>query len=100
MKAPLAAIVIALGLAGAVQAHAQISPDATTSATAQKALLAALGDKAKDLTVTVSQGAAQLQGWARQPGDVNQARYVVSQLPGIQQATSEQVHTWSSTDRY
>ena len=80
MKAPLAALAIALGLAGSIQAHAA---DATTAASAQQALVSAMGDKAKDITVEVSQGTARLQGWAQQPGDVDQARYVVSQLPGV-----------------
>lgn len=96
MKAPLAALAIALGLAGSIQAHAA---DATTTTSAQQALVSAMGDKAKDITVEVSQGTARLQGWAQQPGDVDQARYVVSQLPGVTQATSTQVHTWLATDR-
>ena len=97
MKAPLAALAIALGLVGSIQAHA--ADATTTAASAQQALVSAMGDKAKDITVEVSQGTARLQGWAQQPGDVDQARYVVSQLPGVTQATSTQVHTWLATDR-
>jgi phage I-like protein len=95
MKSPLAILVLAIGLAGA--AHAQTAN--TESATAQQALQTAMGDKAKDLTVNVSNGVATLQGWAKQPSDVDQARYIVSKSPGITQAYSTQVHTWNSTNR-
>jgi osmotically-inducible protein OsmY len=100
MKAPifpLASLAIALGLAGSIQA--QTADGTTTATSAQQALVSAMGDKAKDIAVEVSQGKARLQGWAQQPGDVDQARYIVSQLPGITRAISTQVRTWSTTDR-
>ncbi|MGS5089090.1 BON domain-containing protein [Hydrogenophaga sp. A37] len=98
MKAPIASLAsfaIALSLAGPIQAQ---TADATTATNAQQALVSAMGDKAKDITVEVSQGKARLQGWAQEPDDVDQARYVVSQLPGITRAISTQVHTWSATN--
>jgi osmotically-inducible protein OsmY len=96
MKSPLAILALTLCLAGA--AHAQAATN-TEGATAQQTLQAAMGDKAKDLTVSVSNGVANLQGWAKQPSDVDQARYIVSKVPGITQAHSTQVHTWNSTNR-
>lgn len=93
MKSPIAILVLAIGLAGA--AHAAT----TEAATAQQTLQTAMGDKAKDLTVSVTDGVATLQGWAQQPSDVDQARYIVSKVPGITQAYSTQVHTWTTTNR-
>ncbi|AOW14803.1 hypothetical protein LPB72_20435 [Hydrogenophaga crassostreae] len=95
MKSPLAILVLAIGLAGA--AHAQTAT--TEGVAAQQALQTAMGDKAKDLTVSVTNGVASLQGWAQQPSDVDQARYIVSKAPGITQAHSTQVHTWTTTNR-
>lgn len=68
------------------------------AAAAQSALATRLGDKARDLTVTVSQGVAELHGFAQQPRDVELARYVVSQVPGVTAAYSAGVHTWTTTN--
>ena len=94
MKSPLAILVLAIGLAGA--AHAATT---TPADSAQQALQTAMGDKAKNLTVEVADGVAQLQGWAQQPSDVEQARYIVSKAPGVTEAYSTHVHTWSTTTR-
>ena len=60
-----------------------------------------MGEQAKDLTVTVdTQGVANVDGWAQQPKQIHQARYVVSKVPGVTQAYSAGVLTWSSTDTY
>ena len=95
MKNPLAILVLAIGLAGAAQAQ---STD-TEAKAAQQALQTTMGAKAKDLTVTVANGVATLKGWAQQPSDVEQARYIVGQTAGVTQAQSSQVHTWNTTNR-
>jgi osmotically-inducible protein OsmY len=58
-----------------------------------------VGEKAKDLTVTVSNVVTTLQGWTQQPSDVDQARYIISKPPGVNQVYSSQVHTWTTTHR-
>lgn len=91
----LALTLAALGLS---MAHAG---ETGIAAKAQQTLTQEMGATAKDMTVTVDdQGVATLQGWAREPKDVNQARYLVSRVEGVKTAYSSGVRTWSSTDRY
>ncbi len=60
-----------------------------------------MGATARDMTVAVDgNGIATLQGWAQNPKDVNQARYLVSRVEGVKTAYSTGVRTWSSTDKY
>jgi osmotically-inducible protein OsmY len=63
---------------------------------AQQALATQMGDSAKDLTVDVQDGVAQLRGWTDSPSEVDKARYLVSKVPGVKQSYSIHVHTWSS----
>lgn len=93
----IATLAIAAGLAAPFAAQADDT--AKLTAAAQAAIQTALGERAKDLTVTVSQGVATVQGWALQPHDVDVARYAVSQVPGVTQAHSSGAHTWTTTDR-
>lgn len=95
MKSYLSILAITAA-AFAVQVQAADTDPLATAA--QSALTAQLGAKAKDLTVTVSQGVAELHGFAQQPRDVELARYVVSQVPGVTTAYSAGVHTWTSTN--
>ncbi len=97
MKSLIATLAIAAGLAAPFAAQADTSTN--LNAAAQSAMQTALGERAKDLTVTVSQGVASIQGWALQPHDVDVARYVVSKVPGVTQAYSSGARTWTATDR-
>lgn len=97
MKRFIATLAIAAGLAAPFAAQA--NDTAKLNAAAQTAMQTALGERAKDLTVTVSQGVATIQGWALQPHDVDVARYVVSKVPGVTQAYSGGARTWTTTDR-
>lgn len=58
-----------------------------------------MGSEAKDLKVSVDQGTINLMGWVKGPREVNQARYIVSKLPGVEHAYSSGVRTWVATDR-
>lgn len=95
MKSPVAALIVAFALAGSFQAHA--GPAESTQA--QQALQSAMGEKAKDLSVSVDNGVAEIKGWADEPRDVLQARYIVSKVDGITEARSTQVRTWNATDK-
>jgi hypothetical protein len=64
----------------------------------QQALVEKMGDKAKELSVTVDQGTVRLSGWVHGPREVHQARYLVSKLPGVERAYSSGVRTWVTTD--
>ncbi len=97
MKSFIATLAIAAGLAAPFAAQATETAD--LSNTARSAMQAALGERAKDLSVTVSQGVARIEGWALQPHDVDVARYVVSKVPGVTQAYSAGARTWMATDR-
>lgn len=91
----LALTLAALGLS---MAHAS---ETEIAAKAQQTLKQEMGATAKDMTVTVDgNGVATLQGWAQQPKDVSQARYLVSRVEGVKAAHSSGVRTWSSTDKY
>ena len=96
MKSPIAALLVTFALAGSFQAHA----GPAESAQAQQALQSAMGEKAKDLSVTVDKGVAELKGWAQEPRDVLQARYIVSKVDGVTEARSTQVRTWKATDKH
>lgn len=96
MKSPIAALLVTFALAGSFQAHA----GPAESAQAQQALQSAMGEKAKDLSVTVDNGVAELKGWAQEPRDVLQARYIVSKVDGVTEARSTQVRTWKATDKH
>jgi hypothetical protein len=95
MKAPVAALFVAFALAGSFQAHA----GPAESAQAQQAIQSAMGEKAKDLSVSVNDGVAELKGWAQEPRDVDQARYIVSKVSGVTAAHSTQVRTWEATNK-
>ena len=95
MKSPIAALAVAFALAGSFQAHA----GPAESAQAQEAIQLAMGEKAKDLSVSVNDGVAELKGWAQEPRDVDQARYIVSKLDGVSKAYSTQVRTWEATNK-
>lgn len=89
----LALTLAALGLSMAHAGETEIA------AKAQQTLRQEMG--AKDMTVAVDgNGVATLQGWAQQPKDVSQARYLVSRVEGVKAAHSSGVRTWSSTDKY
>ena len=93
--ASLALTIAALGLS---MAHAG---ETGIAAKAQQTLTQEMGATAKDMTVAVDgNGVATLQGWAQEPKDVNQARYLVSRVEGVKTAHSSGVRTWSSTDKY
>jgi hypothetical protein len=77
--------------------HSQTTPY-PTPATVQQVLMEKMGDKAKDLTVTVEQGTVSLRGWAHGPREVHQARYLASKLPGVERAYSGGVRTWVASD--
>ena len=96
MKSPVTALLVAFALAGSFQAHA----GPAESNQAQQALQSAMGDKAKDLSVSVDNGVAELKGWADEPRDVLQARYIVSKVNGVTEARSTQVRTWNATDKH
>jgi hypothetical protein len=74
------------------------TPSDATPEIAQQALVAQMGDAARNLTVSVDRGEARLSGWAKGPKEVNQARYLVSKLAGVEHAYSSAVHTWNSSD--
>ena len=99
MKTLFATLALATGLAGPFAAQAADTAPSDMTTAAQVAMQTALGDRARDLTVTVSQGVARIGGWALQPHDVDLARYAVSQVPGITHAYSGGAHTWRATDR-
>ena len=69
-----------------------------TAEAVQQALALKMGDKAKDLVVSVEQGSVNLSGWAQGPGEVHQARYLASKVPGVQRAYSSGMRTWVTTD--
>lgn len=94
-SATLALTLAALGLSMAHAGETEIA------AKARQTLTQEMGATAKDMTVAVdSNGVATLQGWAQEPKDVNQARYLVSRVEGVKTAHSTGVRTWSSTDKY
>jgi osmotically-inducible protein OsmY len=64
----------------------------------QQALVEKMGDKAKELSVTVDQGTVNLSGWVHGFREVHQARYLASKLPGVERAYSSGVRTWVTTD--
>ena len=97
MKSFIVTLAIAAGLTAPFVAQANDTTNLST--TAQSAMQAALGERAKDLNVTVSQGVARIEGWALQPHDVDVARLVVSKVPGVTQAYSAGARTWMATDR-
>ncbi len=96
MKSPIAALLVTFALAGSFQAHA----GPAESDQAQQAIQSAMGEKAKDLSVTVDNGVAELKGWAQEPRDVLQARYIVGKVDGVTEARSTQVRTWNATDKH
>lgn len=98
----LASVALTLAALSLAPAHAGVAEqNAATAAAAQQTLQAEMGDLAKDLTVAVdTQGIANLDGWAKGPKQVDQARYIVSKVPGVTQAYSSGVLTWSTSDRY
>ena len=77
MKSSYAAsIALTLAALSLVPAHAGVAQqNSAASAVAQQALVGAMGEQAKDLTMTVdTQGVANVDGWAQQPKQIHQAR--------------------------
>ena len=96
MKSPVAALLVAFALTGSFQAHAGTAE----STQAQQTLQSAMGEKAKDLKVSIDNGVAEIKGWVDEPRDVLQARLIVSKVDGVTQARSTQVRTWNATDKH
>lgn len=95
-----AAIALALAVLGTPFVNAaENQRNGDVAVVAKQALTAEMGDRAKDLKVTVDKrGYATLTGWAQGPKDVNKARYIVSKVPGVKKAFSSRVRTLSATD--
>ena len=87
--------VVAATFSGPVISQSAPTP---TLEVVQQALALKMGDKAKDLVVSVEQGTVNLSGWAQGPQEVHQARYLASKVPGVQRAYSSGVRTWVTTD--
>lgn len=95
--AAIALAFAALSMPFANAAESQRNGD--VAVVAKQALTAEMGDRAKDLKVTVDKrGYATLTGWAQGPRDVNKARYIVSKVPGVKKAFSSRVRTLEATD--
>ena len=69
-----------------------------SAASVQQELVEKMGEKAKDLVVSVEQGTVNLSGWVHGPREVHQARYLTSKLSGVERAYSSGVRTWVTTD--
>lgn len=104
MKVSSYAVAIALALAalGMPAGHAAESQrNGDVAKVAKQALTAEMGDRAKDIKVTVDQrGYATLSGWAQGPSDVSKARLIVRKVPGVKKAFSSRVRTLNSTDEH
>lgn len=87
--------VVAATFSGPVISQSAPTPSAEA---VQQALALKMGDKAKDLVVSVERGTVNLSGWAQGPQEVHQARYLASKVPGVQRAYSSGVRTWVTTD--
>lgn len=94
----LPALAVTLCLSAFAHSSFAQGTDAQTTEAAQQALSAQIGDGGKDLRVKVTGGDAELSGWAQGPRDVKQAAYIVSKVPGISNAYSGAVHTWTTSD--
>lgn len=93
------ALAVAAALAAPLASAAESQRNGDIAVAAKQALTSDMGDRAKDLKVTVDKrGYATLSGWAKGPKDVNKARYIVSKVPGVKKAFSSRVRTLSSTD--
>lgn len=75
-------------------AHAATN-DAALAGAVQSALGTSLGNDAKDLTVSASNGTVTLHGWAQGPQEESKARYVASTVTGVTNAYSN-VRTYSN----
>ncbi|MEO0002614.1 MAG: hypothetical protein RLZZ22_306 [Pseudomonadota bacterium] len=94
-SATLALTLAALGLSMAHAGETEIAAKARQTMTQE------MGTTAKDMTVAIDgNGVATLQGWAQEPKDVSQARYLVSRVEGVKAAYGSGVRTWSSTNKY
>lgn len=91
------ALLAVVATLGAPCAFAETMPT-PSAAMVEQVLQDKMGEAAKDLTATVEQGTVNLSGWAYGPREVHQARYLASQIPGVQRAYSSLVRTWVSTD--
>lgn len=69
--------------------------DAALAGAVQSALGTSLGNDAKDLTVSASNGTVTLHGWAQGPQEESKARYVASTVAGVTNAYSN-VRTYSN----
>lgn len=94
-KSAVAVAVVATTFSGSVISQSAPNPNI---ANVEQALALGMGEKAKDLVVSVAQGTVNLSGWAQGPREVHQARYLASKVPGIQRAYSSGVRTWVTTD--
>ncbi len=89
----MAVAISTLATPGFAQTMAYPSASAVQQVLAEK-----MGDKAKELVVSVDQGTVNLSGWVHGPREVHQARYLVSKLPGVERSYSSGVRTWVTTD--
>ncbi|WP_367848463.1 BON domain-containing protein [Rhodoferax sp. WC2427] len=89
-----ASALFALAAGAFLPAHAA-GNDADLANSVQSAISTQLGDEAKDLTVTASNGTVTLHGWAQGPVEEAKARYIASTVPGVTNAYSA-VHTFST----
>lgn len=103
MKTSYAATIVlalaALAMPAANAAKPKAPVDEAATASAKQALASEMGDLGKDLTVSVDKnGIATLSGWAKEPKDVDKARYIISKLPGIKKSYSTKVKTLEATN--
>ena len=95
----LALAALAMPAANAAKPKAPVDEAATASA--KQALASEMGELGKDMTVTVDKnGVATLGGWAKEPKDVDKARYIIKKLPGVKKSYSNRVKTQESTNEY
>ncbi|MEO5797163.1 MAG: BON domain-containing protein [Rhodoferax sp.] len=89
-----ASALFALTAGAFLPAHAA-GNDADLASSVQSAISTSLGDEAKDLTVTASNGNITLHGWTQGPVEEAKARKVASTVPGVANAYSS-VRTFST----
>ncbi|WP_171016046.1 BON domain-containing protein [Ramlibacter sp. 2FC] len=97
--AAIALALAALGMSAGYAAESQRNGDIAVAA--KQALTAEMGDRAKDIKVTVDKrGYATLSGWAQGPKDVSKARLIVRKVPGVNKAFSSRVRMLNATDEH
>ena len=90
-------LLIALAAPLLISATYAAQPTAELTTAAKSALTASMGRDAKDIEIKIDNGIATLTGWAANPAVVDRARAIVSRVPGVIDARSPAVHTWSAT---